>query len=181
MAKIMFAVVAALLLAGAQAAMNTDRTLTTAGAACMDRFTSLMKEQYKGDTKCPDLIKAAMSTSDPAKCPAGSQGEHSQVQECMAKNDATAKAWSGFIRTCEVLNVANRAGEAEAATERKPSCFPPFTSVDDFTKWVQPHDHHDDHDDHDDHGDKAASAAAAPAAAAWALLAAVGAAAVAAF
>jgi hypothetical protein len=59
-----------------------------------------------------------------------------------------------------------RAGEAEAATERKPSCFPAFASLDDFVKYVKANGQS---------GAKAASSAARGAVS-WLLLVAAGAA-----
>lgn len=102
----------------------------------MDLFKALNTEQYKGDKDCSDLITAALSQSDPSKCPAGGAGPGSPVQKCMSKTPGTAKAWVSFVRTCEVMNVANRAGEAEAATELKPSCFPAFNGMSDFEAYV---------------------------------------------
>ena len=114
---------------------HQHRTLTTAGAACIDRFNALVKKEYgKADDKCASLIRAALSTADPKKCPEGSRdASGSDVQKCMAK---APKAWTDFVRACEVMNVANRAGEAEAATARKPSCMPDFASVADFMAYV---------------------------------------------
>lgn len=62
------------------------RTLTTAGAQCLDKFNALIKANYKGDATCADLIRTAMSTADPAKCPKGSADPKSDVQACLAKD-----------------------------------------------------------------------------------------------
>ncbi|GBF92644.1 hypothetical protein Rsub_05013 [Raphidocelis subcapitata] len=128
--------VLAVLAASCQAAMITDRTLPTSGSVCIDRFNALIKAQYKDDAACADLIKAALSTTDPQKCPEGSRKAGSKVQKCMSKTPAASTAWVDFVRSCEVMNVANRAGEAEAATERKPSCMPDFAGVDAFRAYV---------------------------------------------
>lgn len=66
-------------------AMNTDRTLPTAGQTCLDSFDQIMTEQYN-DTRCPDLIKQAMSGTSESTCPPGGAGEGSDVQKCMSQN-----------------------------------------------------------------------------------------------
>lgn len=65
--------------------MSTFRTLTTAGSQCLDKFNTLIKTQYSNDTDCATLIKNALSTSDPSKCPAGGADKGSNVQKCMSK------------------------------------------------------------------------------------------------
>jgi hypothetical protein len=75
-----------------------DRTLPTSGSVCIDRFNALIKSQYKDDAACADLIKAALSSADPAKCPEGSRKPGSKVQKCMSKSPVSggqggAVAW----------------------------------------------------------------------------------------
>lgn len=60
-------------------------TLTTSGAVCIDKFNALVRTQYGNDTSCSTLIRSALSTADPTKCPEGTQGSGSAVQKCMAK------------------------------------------------------------------------------------------------
>jgi hypothetical protein len=67
---------------------QTTSTLTTSGAVCLDKFTMLTKTHYKDDADCAALIKAALSTSDLAKCPQGSRERSgSAVQKCMSKSE----------------------------------------------------------------------------------------------
>jgi hypothetical protein len=91
----------------ALAAMNTDRTLPTAGATCVAQFDALLKKHYGADAKCAKLIKGMLSTADPAKCPDADSAPGSAVQKCMGASEETSKAWEEFVKKCEVMNVAN--------------------------------------------------------------------------
>lgn len=94
----------------ALAAMNTDRTLPTAGATCVAQFDALLKKHYAADAKCAKLIKGMLSTADPAKCPDADSAPGSAVQKCMGASEETSKAWEDFVKKCEVMNVANVSG-----------------------------------------------------------------------
>lgn len=136
------AALVALLLAGcAAAALAADRTLPTASASCKDQFDTIITQRYATDKTCADLIRKAMSTApkSDADCPGGAKADAgSPVQKCLAKNEDTISDWSSFIKACEVLNVNERAGagEAEAAADAKPSCFPRFNSLTAFKEYL---------------------------------------------
>lgn len=119
--------------------MNTDRTLGTSGQTCTDRFESIKEDLYKDDESCIEKVEKAMSGNDASECPEGigGSGAGSAVQKCMSKSQATVDAWSNFIKGCEVMNVQNRGGEAEAAGDAKPSCFPRFSTLDEFTAYLK--------------------------------------------
>ncbi|KAF8070983.1 hypothetical protein HT031_001064 [Scenedesmus sp. PABB004] len=119
------------------------RTHTPRSAPAGRRRAQLMKTNYGGDSDCGDKIKDALSSA-PAKagdysdCPGGAEaGPGSAVQKCMSQPGAR-DAWLSFIKGCEVLNVNERtgAGEAEAAADAKPSCFPRFNSLTAFTNYL---------------------------------------------
>ncbi|WIA31820.1 hypothetical protein OEZ86_002687 [Tetradesmus obliquus] len=121
-------------------ALASDKTINTVDASCKDTFKSIMSDNYAGD-KCGDMIKAAMSTAPKgaSDCPNGVIADAgSEVQKCMSKNKDTVEAWTNFIKRCEVLNVSERAGagEAEAAGDAKPSCFPRFNGLSSFTNYL---------------------------------------------
>eukprot|EP00882_Tetradesmus_deserticola_P006571 GHRQ01006915.1.p1 GENE.GHRQ01006915.1~~GHRQ01006915.1.p1 ORF type:complete len:179 (+),score=72.63 GHRQ01006915.1:607-1143(+) len=120
--------------------LAADRTINTVDASCKDTFKSIMADHYAGND-CGDMIKAAMSTApaSASDCPNGVMADAgSEVQKCMSKSQETRDAWVAFIKRCEVLNVNERAGagEAEAAADAKPSCFPRFNSLSAFTSYV---------------------------------------------
>ncbi|KAF6256749.1 hypothetical protein COO60DRAFT_1528059 [Scenedesmus sp. NREL 46B-D3] len=122
-------------------ALASDRTINTLDTSCKDMFKLTMTDHYAGDD-CGDMITEAMSTvpTSASDCPNGVYADAgSEVQECMAKNQNSTDAWVAFIKRCEVLNVNERAGagEAEAAADAKPSCFPRFNSLSAFTSYLE--------------------------------------------
>lgn len=83
-----------------------DKTLNTVSGPCKDQFDTIMNDQYKGDSKCADMIKKAMSTApkSPADCPNNAIADAgSDVQKCMSKTQVRSLLSSmcpGFDQIC---------------------------------------------------------------------------------
>ncbi|KAL6759751.1 hypothetical protein V8C86DRAFT_2568449 [Haematococcus lacustris] len=128
-----------LCLCSAQDLQNTLQDPKITGGACSVQYRQIIAAHYATAnlTSCSALITTALNTTVKSQCPPSTIG--SPVQRCMNTTKAAADSWASWVRGCEIMYVANRAGSGESEegfTYKDNSCFPIFNSFNDFSSWL---------------------------------------------